>query len=206
MKWEKREVDMLRELYASGKSVDEIAKQLNTTKGSVKNKAWRLGITNNKSYTDEEKQYIIDNYKSYNLQEIASKLNRPKENICRFARENGLERTGKKKEKSYYYTRLHSIYHSMKTRCYCVNSTAYKYYGGRGITICDEWLHDFKAFYDWAMSHGYKNDLTIDRINNDKGYSPDNCRWVTMKEQVNNRRCCKAKLCEYSENNIDNQI
>jgi hypothetical protein len=85
-------------------------------------------------------------------------------------------------------TRLHRIWRAMNTRCYNENFFAYKYYGGRGITICDEWRKDFKAFHDWAMGHGYSDALTIDRIDNNKGYFPDNCRWVTMAEQNKNKR------------------
>lgn len=90
-------------------------------------------------------------------------------------------------------SRLYSIWRGMKTRCYNKNFESYRHYGGRGITICKEWLHSFEAFRDWALAHGYRDDLTIDRIDNDKGYCPDNCRWATMKEQQNNRSNNKSK-------------
>lgn len=83
-------------------------------------------------------------------------------------------------------TRLYRIWSAMKTRCYNPNSEAYPIYGGRGITVCDEWRKDFSAFHDWAMCSGYNDELTIDRINGDEGYSPGNCRWATYKTQANN--------------------
>ncbi len=85
-------------------------------------------------------------------------------------------------------TRLYRIWTKLKHRCYNPKNKSYKDYGGRGIAVCDEWLHDFKAFYDWAMANGYRDDLSIDRIDSDKGYSQDNCRWANSKGQVRNRR------------------
>lgn len=84
--------------------------------------------------------------------------------------------------------RLWNIWMSMKNRCYCESNQEYKNYGGRGITVCEEWKSNYESFKTWAMSHGYSDNLTIDRIDTDKGYFPDNCRWATYQMQENNRR------------------
>lgn len=86
------------------------------------------------------------------------------------------------------FTRLYRIFQAMNERCYRPRHMHYANYGGRGIGICGEWRGNFAAFREWAMSHGYDDAKSIDRVDNDKGYSPDNCRWVDAMTQGNNRR------------------
>jgi hypothetical protein len=86
------------------------------------------------------------------------------------------------------HSRLYRIWRCIEMRCYQRSHEAFDRYGGRGIGVCDEWRYNFMCFRDWALSHGYDEDLTIDRKDNDLGYSPSNCRWVTMTEQQANRR------------------
>jgi len=81
-------------------------------------------------------------------------------------------------------TRLYRIFHDMKRRCYNENDTSYKDYGARGIRVCSEWRLDMESFFNWALSNGYDDTLSIDRKENDGNYEPLNCRWVT--KQVNN--------------------
>lgn len=82
------------------------------------------------------------------------------------------------------HTRLYNIWSKMKERCYNPARKAYKNYGGKGVHVCDEWRNDFQKFYDWAINNGYKENLTIDRINSNGNYEPSNCRWVTLSENT----------------------
>ena len=115
--------------------------------------------------------------------------------------------SGKSKSCGYYYneqnilvhtthgsspSRLYKIWMQMHSRCLNPNNNRY---GGRGISICDEWLNSFENFRDWVMDNGHDDALTIDRIDNDGNYEPTNCRWTTPKEQANNRGANK-KVCK----------
>lgn len=86
----------------------------------------------------------------------------------------------------YVGTRIYRIWGNMVNRCTNPNNPAYQRYGGRGITVCDEW-RDFMTFYKWAIENGYNDTLEIDRIDNDGGYNPENCRWATVIVQGNNK-------------------
>ena len=101
-----------------------------------------------------------------------------KERISKVNYKNGLSKT-----------KIAFTYRNMLNRCYRESNEMYYLYGARGITVCDEWLGEngFVNFCNWSMQNGYKKDLTIDRIDNKKGYSPDNCRWVDIYVQANNK-------------------
>jgi len=82
---------------------------------------------------------------------------------------------------------LYKVYDAMKQRCFNKNNKQYKDYGGRGITVCPEWINGFQNFFDWAMRNGYKKGLHLDREKNDLDYSPQNCRFVTQAENNRNQ-------------------
>lgn len=103
------------------------------------------------------------------------------ENLEKLRHLNNLNRHGKSKDK------LYSVYSSIKYRCYNVNANNYKHYGGKGVKVCDEWLNDFMKFYNWSHNNGYREGLSIDRIDVNGDYEPSNCRWADSTTQSNNK-------------------
>lgn len=97
-------------------------------------------------------------------------------------------KNGLRTSHGFTHTRMYKIFHMMKSRCYHDTNRAFCNYGGRGITICKEWLDDFNNFYKWAINNGYTDNLTIDRIDVNGNYEPSNCRWVDKKTQSRNTR------------------
>jgi hypothetical protein len=103
--------------------------------------------------------------------------------VCRNTRHGDGAKDGNR-----YRVRLYDIWHGMRQRCRNPNTRNFHNYGGRGITVCDEWNDSYEAFRAWSLAHGYADHLTIDRINNDSGYEPANCRWTTYSENLRNKR------------------
>lgn len=159
-------------------SYAEIAKNINRTVHSVEARRSFLGLKKNshKFYTEKDTEKI-NNAKTINDRLILAKeFNISYRNMCLAIKRRGNGECN-----------LSCIYRAMIDRCYRTCNAAYDNYGGRGIKICDEWLDDRK-FVEWAINNGYSEGLSLDRINNNGNYSPDNCRWTTYKVQANNKR------------------
>lgn len=110
-------------------------------------------------------------------------------------------------------TRIYGIFKGMCSRCYNDNNPAYHYYGGKGVKICDEWKNDFAKFREWSFENGYDETSSIDRINPNGGYCPENCRWVSPQKQQNNKLNSafliidgeKLTVAEWAEKNQTNK-
>lgn len=104
------------------------------------------------------------------------------------------------------HTNLYEVWKTMKQRCYNENNKSYKNYGGRGITICEDWKTNFTSFYNWSMANGYKKGLTIDRIDNNSNYCPENCRWTDRMTQANNSRWNKHIIVNGKDDTLANWL
>lgn len=135
------------------------------------------------------------NDKSYTIDELCQ-INGLSKNHIRYLLKKGLSVdeiiNHKYRDNRYKHgmkgTRLYQVWKDMKRRCYNTRCDDYENYHNRGISICEEWLNDNTTFFKWAVNNGYKEGLSIDRIDNNKGYSPSNCRWTTVTAQNNNRQ------------------
>lgn len=127
----------------------------------------------NREFTDEHKNNISKNKKG-----ISTWTEETKKLVS--------EQRGGKGNSQYKHgwakTKLYSTWKNMKTRCYNIKNNRFKYYGGKGIIICDEWLNSFETFKDWALNSGYEEGLTIDRIDFNNNYEPGNCQWLTRSK------------------------
>lgn len=135
--------------------------------------------------TSRSKMYVICQFKGI-------KAKRPKRlKEARHKKVSEEDRELKRWASSFNAGRLRYVYYDMLKRCYNKEDHAYYRYGGRGITVCEEWKNNHLTFFKWAKENGYDKGLQLDRKDNGKGYSPANCRWVTARENVKNRNCTR---------------
>lgn len=145
-------------------------------------------LINNNSLDTLSKEYLEEHYIRHgeNRYTISAATGVSPTKIANLLAKYGIRRRSVTKHGLYKHP-LNIMWCGMKERCNNPNSDNYKWYGALGITVCDEWTN-FINFYNWAIENGWEDGLTIDRIDYSKGYSPDNCRFITMKEQCKNRR------------------
>jgi len=203
-KWTEEELNFLKNNYQK-MTCPEMAKKLDRTTRSVQYKYNELGLEKRRAQVGEivkgwkiVKIYMVyDGRQNISMADIESTIDDQKRTVKLSLMTNKLigypdrrrpDNTIRNTTHGMSKTRLNNIWLGMKNRCLNPKQGAYRHYGGRGIGICDDWL-DFNKFKDWALSNGYQDNLTLDRINVDGNYCPENCRWANKIEQTINKRC-----------------